>query len=93
MTRDPREQPGAAPADPAADRVRDRRAQTFATFAPLLGLFLLMPPFIHIFAGPGVLLGVPVIVVYLFGVWAALIAAAALIARRLPRPHPGDPQR
>lgn len=81
------------PADPAAGRVRDRRTQTFATLAPLLGIFLLMPPFIHVFADAGAVFGVPTIVVYIFGVWAALIAAAGLIARRLSRARADDPLR
>jgi hypothetical protein len=77
--------------DPAAGRVRDRRTQTFATLAPLLGIFLLMPPFIHVFVDAGSVFGVPAIVVYIFGVWAALIVAAGLIAGRLSRPRAGDP--
>ena len=79
--------------DPAAGRVRDRRTQTFATLAPLLGIFLLMPPFIQVFVDAGAVFGVPMIVVYIFGVWAALILAAGLIARRLSRPRTSDQRR
>jgi len=45
---------------------------------------LLLPPVITLFAArhAGVA-GVPLIVVYVFSAWLALIAAAALLARRL----------
>jgi hypothetical protein len=50
---------------------------------PVFGLFLLMPPLISLFAAPAAFGGVPLIVLYLFAVWAGLIACAALLARRL----------
>lgn len=49
------------------------------------GLWLLMPPAISLFVGPFSLFGIPALVLYLFGVWLALILGAALLARRLPR--------
>jgi hypothetical protein len=54
-----------------------------AVVLPLFGLFLLMPPIITLFATQIDIGGVPLIVVYVFGVWAALILCAALLARRL----------
>lgn len=63
------------------------RLRDAAALLPLLGLLLLMPPVITLFAvriGVG---GVPLIVVYVFGVWLALIACAAVLAWRL------DPRR
>lgn len=54
-----------------------------AAALPLVGLFLLMPPMITLFALGVDLAGVPLIVVYVFGVWIALIVCAALLARRL----------
>lgn len=77
------------------------------TALPLFGLFLLMPPMITLFARGFDLAGVPLIVVYVFGVWIALIVCAALLARRLdpsrsedaagaeapPRPEPDPRQR
>jgi hypothetical protein len=54
---------------------------------PFVALFLILPPIIHIFAAPVRLAGIPLIVVYVFGWWAAAVAAAFLIARRLT---PGD---
>lgn len=77
MSRPPADLPG-----------RARRARDLAVILPVLGAVLLLPPAVQIFAGPATLLGIPVIVVYLFGSWAALLVAAALIARRLR--EPGD---
>jgi membrane protein implicated in regulation of membrane protease activity len=64
------------PSDPA--RVTDA-----AALLPILGILLLMPPVIALFVTDGGFGGVPSIVVYLFGVWLALIVCAALLARRL----------
>lgn len=50
---------------------------------PLFGLFLLMPPIVTVFATQLDLGGIPLIVIYVFSVWAALILCAALLARRL----------
>ena len=64
----------------------DARARDAAVVLPLLGLFLLMPPVIVLFAAPHAFGGVPLIVLYLFGVWLALVLAAALLGRvLLPR--------
>jgi hypothetical protein len=59
-----------------------------AVVLPLFGLFLLMPPVITLFASGFDIHGVPLIVVYVFGVWIALIVCAALLARRLDPAHP-----
>jgi hypothetical protein len=60
-----------------------------AVVLPLFGLFLLMPPIITLFATQIDIGGIPLIVVYVFGVWAALIVCAALLARRLDPLPPG----
>lgn len=65
------------------------RTRSFAGLLPLLGVFLWMPPFILLFAGPARPWGVPLVLAYLFGVWAALLASAFLLARAL-RPRPGS---
>ncbi|QJR14364.1 hypothetical protein [Usitatibacter palustris] len=59
-------------------RIRDA-----AALLPLLGLALLMPPLITLFAVHREISGVPLIVVYVFSTWVGLIVAAALLARRL----------
>lgn len=63
---------------PPPGRLRDA-----AGLLPLAGLVLLMPPVITLFAVGHLVGGVPLIVVYVFGVWLALIGCAALLARRL----------
>lgn len=59
------------------------RALEAAVLVSALGLFVLLPPFITLFAAPVTVFGVPLMVVYVFGVWALLVLAAALLARRL----------
>lgn len=62
------------------------RLHDVAVLLPCVGLLLLMPPFIGLFSPRLTVLGIPVLVLYLFGVWALLIAAAAVLARRLDPP-------
>lgn len=59
------------------------RASDAAAVLPLFGLFLLLPPVITLFAVGIDLGGIPLIAVYVFGIWAALILCAGLLARRL----------
>ena len=54
-----------------------------ATVLPFVAAVLLLPPFVLIFAAPVLFGGIPLIVVYIFGVWAAVILATYLTARRL----------
>jgi hypothetical protein len=63
---------------PPPGRLRDAAAAL-----PLLGLVLLMPPVVTLFAAALDVAGIPLIVVYLFGVWLGLIGCAAALARRL----------
>ncbi|HEX7044578.1 MAG TPA: hypothetical protein VF203_08180 [Burkholderiales bacterium] len=65
------------------DYSRSARARDAAALLPVLGVFLFMPPVITLFVAKLHIAGVPLIVAYLFGVWLALIACAALLARRL----------
>lgn len=71
------------------------RTVSAAVLVPLLGLLLWMPPLLGLFAAPWRPFGVPLVVVYLFGVWLALIAAAWALAQRLDAPAaeggPGAP--
>jgi hypothetical protein len=63
---------------------QDRRsAKDAAAVLPFVLAFLLLPPIILIFAKPVLIAGVPLIVIYIFGVWAAAICAAMVLARRL----------
>lgn len=47
----------------------------------LVGLLLLFSPLLGLFEGPAHWRGIPLLYLYLFGVWALLIAAAAWIVR------------
>ncbi len=60
-----------------------RSARDMAALLPFVGIFLLVPPVILIFAKPVLIAGVPLIVVYLFGVWAAAILCAMVVAHHL----------
>ena len=55
-----------------------------ATVLPVLTIILLIPPIILIFARPSTIAGLPLILVYVFGVWAASILAALWLSTRLP---------
>ncbi|MEM8742919.1 MAG: hypothetical protein AAGE13_15675 [Pseudomonadota bacterium] len=74
-----------ANADPT---LRTRRARELAVILPLLGVFLLVSPVIRVFAAPGTVAGIPLIVLYIFGVWAVMIVATAALTRRFLRQAP-----
>ena len=67
------------------------RVQSAAVLVPLAALFLLMPPFVLLFTTPRMVFGVPLIVLYIFGVWALLVAVTWQLARRLAAPPPQPP--
>lgn len=67
-----------APEDPA-------RSRDAAFVLPLFGVMLLLPPFLNLFIRDRLLWGIPLEVLYLFGVWFGLVAGAAILTRRLPR--------
>lgn len=53
-------------------------------FLPVAGVLLLLPPFINLFTHPRLIWGIPLEVVYLFGVWLALILGAFALSRVVP---------
>ena len=57
----------------------------------VVGFLLLVPPLVQLFNHDALLAGVPQIVVYLFGVWLALILGTVLLTRHLAPDHV-DPQ-
>ncbi|MFO7855346.1 MAG: hypothetical protein R6V44_09030 [Paracoccaceae bacterium] len=59
-----------------------------AALLPLAGAFLLMPPFIGVFAHDGRILGAPSVLVFILAVWIGLILGARGLARRLGREGP-----
>ncbi len=67
------------------------RLRNAAMVVPLLGTLLLLPPLVALFTAPVTLFGIPLIVLYLFVLWAALIGAAFWLAHRLDAPQPPPP--
>lgn len=66
-----------------ANRALDkRRWRDFAIASPILGIFLLVSPFVTLFAGNQIF-GMPLVFVYVYGIWALLILLARRIARRI----------
>ena len=61
----------------------DHKTSDRALILPLVGCLLLTPPLAGIFQLDIRILGIPFTGVYLFGVWAALIVGAAVLARRV----------
>lgn len=59
----------------------------------VLGGALMLPPLVYVFNQPLTILGVPLIVLYLFGVWFLLIVGTAVMTRAIPQdPHPEAPE-
>lgn len=75
----------AEPSRPEGWEARTRRVREFATVLPLVVILLVMPPIVLVFSAPSTLAGIPLIVVYIYGLWAAAIVAALAVARRLER--------
>jgi hypothetical protein len=68
------------------EKLPSHRVRGAAVAVPVLGLFLWLPPFVTLFTGPLRPFGVPLIVIYVFSVWAGLVLAAVWLARRLRVP-------
>ena len=60
------------------DRTREHLTALF-----LLGVLLLVPPFLLVFNRPVQVLGLPLLYLYLFAAWAGLIALVAVVVRRI----------
>jgi hypothetical protein len=80
-----------AGAEAAARLPRRRRTEALAALLPLAGLFLLMPPFVRVFAHDGRILGAPSVLVFILAVWVGLILGARRLARRLGSRAEGGP--
>ena len=64
---------------------RTQSTRDVATALPFLAIVLLTSPLIVAFSAPIYLLGVPLIVAYIFLAWIVIIAVAFIVARRLDR--------
>ncbi|MGH6762390.1 MAG: hypothetical protein ACRECW_12480 [Phyllobacterium sp.] len=62
-----------------------------ATILPIAAALLLTPPLIGIFATSATPGGIPLIVLYIFAVWAATILIAFFLAHRVGQP-PSEPE-
>lgn len=63
----------------------ERRLRDAAFMLPIVGILLLVPPWIRILDQEARVFGVPVLLVGLFGLWAIGIALTAALATRLSR--------
>lgn len=59
-----------------------------ALLLTVAGAMLIMPPLALVFQWHMRLFGLPVAVIYIFVVWAALVAGARALARRMPADPP-----
>lgn len=62
---------------------RNHGVRDAAVILPFAIGALLLPPLILVFATPSLLAGIPLIVLYVYGVWALAVISAFLIARKL----------
>ncbi len=69
--------------EPTDQPLRHRKARDRSLILPVAGVILFLPPFAQAFDIDAQIGGVPVPLLYIFGVWAVLILGAARIARRL----------
>lgn len=60
-----------------------RHVRDMASILPVAAIVLFLPPMILVFSAPVLVAGVPLIVLYLYGIWAGIILVALLVARRL----------
>lgn len=63
-----------------------RRLESAALILPLLGVAMIVPPFISVFNAHRLVFGVPLVALYLFAVWGLLIVLTAILGRRLCGP-------
>ena len=61
-----------------------------STLILCLGVVLLLPPITFIFDKPIVLFGVPLVVLYMFGIWFVLVLASYTISRHLRKAMDND---
>lgn len=88
----PPAEPGALPPGPVAgvpllvpEIAPPPKLRDAALVLPLMGAFLLLPPLTDLFMAPVRIAGIPLIVLYIFGVWLGLILVALWLAGRLRR--------
>lgn len=86
-----RPQPGVEETLARGTAAPGRRLRDLAVLLPVGFALLMLPPYVRVFDQNVALAGVPLLHLYVFGVWAAAILAAGLAARRLARSHMEPP--
>ncbi|OAB56695.1 hypothetical protein AY600_02345 [Phormidium willei BDU 130791] len=71
--------------DAPSPRPGGRRLRDLAAVLPVAMLLLVLPPYVRIFDQDSFLGGVPLLFLYIFGLWALAILVSALVARGLAR--------
>jgi len=71
--------------DLASGSTRKRKLREGALLLPIFGAFLLVSPIITVFTGLTTIFGLPLIFVYIFGVWLGLVLVARAMARHLDK--------
>lgn len=62
---------------------RTRRLRDVATLLPIVTMLLLLPPMILVFSAPVAVAGIPLIVIYLYALWAGAVLVTFLVSRRI----------
>lgn len=60
-----------------------RKRRDSAAVLPMAAVFLYVSPLLDLVSGAGTMLGIPVAMIYIFGIWFGLIAVTAWLGRRL----------
>lgn len=60
-----------------------RKLENIAVALPVFGIAMILPPIVGVFTSEARILGVPVIVIYLFSMWVLFIFGTYMLSRRL----------
>lgn len=70
------------PKDLARRSAQTRRRRDVLALLPLLGVFLFLSPVVSIFNVEATIFGLPIIFLFVYGAWLAIILLARWISRR-----------
>lgn len=68
----------------------DQRGRDRHFALPTFGALLLMPPFLNLFNREVTVFGLPLVAVYIFALWLALVIGVFLLGRRSSRKDDGS---
>lgn len=69
--------------DPVEKLQQSRRLRDAAWFLPIVGMFLFLTPIPFIFSGDIQIFGAPLLFVFIYGAWLALILVSRYLVRRI----------